>query len=125
MAHAYDDDGDDPLAREDVSTRKAARLDELRDEVRNDLGLALWGVALVGMAAALGGYTVATLRRGWMDTGESIVQAGREPGWFYGFTASFAAMALLCGVIGVQMLLHALKVRRRTARLAERIRRVK
>jgi hypothetical protein len=117
-------DDDHPLAREDVSTRKAARLKDLKEEVRDYLSLAFWGLVVLGMGGCLGWYTVATLRRGYINTGESIVYANQEPGWYYGFTVLFAGMALLCAVIGVQMVLHALREHRRTARLAARLDRV-
>ncbi|HEU4881642.1 MAG TPA: hypothetical protein VFT45_05335 [Longimicrobium sp.] len=119
-----DFDDDDPLAREDVSTRKARRLDDLREEVKDALVVGFFGLAMLGMGVGVGWFTFLSLRRGYFDEGERFVYVDQEPGWFYTSTAFFAAMGLGCAVLGVQMLLHARKERRRTARLAERLRRV-
>jgi hypothetical protein len=119
-----DFDDDDLLEREDISTRKARRLDDLEHEVRDVLVVAFFGVVMLGMGVAVGWFTIVALRHGYFDEGERMVYVRQEPGWFYTSTAFFAAMGLGCAVMGVRMLLHARRERRRTARLAERLRRV-
>jgi hypothetical protein len=119
-----DFDHDDPLAREDVSTRTARRLDDLKAEVRDVFVVAGMGLGMLGMGVAVGWFTYLSLRNGYYDEGERFVYVDQEPGWFYTSTAFFAAMGLGCAVMGVRMLLHARKERRRTTRLAERLRRV-
>ena len=119
-----DFDDDDPLPREDVATRKARRLDDLKEEVRDVVFVALLGLAMLGMGVGVGWFTFLALRRGYFDEGERFVYVDQEPGWFYSSMALFAAMGLGCAVMGVRMLLHARKERRRTVRLAERLRRV-
>jgi hypothetical protein len=120
-----DPDDDDPLPREDAATRKARRLDDLDEEVRDVLVVAFFGLLMLGMGVAIGWFMIVALRHGYFDQGDRMVYVRQEPGWFYTSTAFFAAMGLGCAVTGVRMLLHARKERRRTARLAERLRRVK
>jgi hypothetical protein len=118
------DPDDDALTREDIFTRKAERLDQLREEVRNSLYVAVWGLIMLAMGVAAGWFTLVSMRRGYFDEGERMVYVDQERGWFYTSNAFFAALGLGCAVLGGQMLLHARKERRRNARLAERLRRV-
>lgn len=121
MIDPYDDDG---FEREDIFTRKAAREDRLREEVKDSLIVALFGLAMTGMGVAGGWLVVVSLQRGYVDEGDRLVYLAEAPGDFWVSLGFVIALALGCGVLGVQMLLHARRERRRTSRLAERLRRV-
>jgi hypothetical protein len=115
--------GDD-AGREDILTRKAERLVELEYDVGSYRWVTLFGVAMLGLGGWIDWLTLVTLRDAFVDGGESIVPAGEEPGLFYAGLVLVVGMGVLCTVQGVRMLLHVRKERRRTARLAERLRRV-
>jgi hypothetical protein len=94
---------------------------EVLKELGGQLVIGLGGAVMLGFGVVMGWMTVAGLRRGYLDEGERMVYASQEPVWFYISIIFFTAMALLCGVLGAQMLQHAWSERRYTAGLARRL----
>jgi uncharacterized membrane protein len=107
---------DDPLAREAPSTRKAVRRPLLREEVWNYLFLLLAGAVMLGLGGWACWMTLTSLRRGYIDEGDSLIYAAQEPGWFYGGVVFLAAMGLFSAYLGAQMLWYARDESRITAR---------
>ncbi|WP_420127391.1 hypothetical protein [Longimicrobium sp.] len=113
---------DDEERRDDIHTRKAERLEELEYDIGSYRRVALFGVVFLAFAVWMDWLTLVWLRD--VFRGEPIVPADEEP-WsaWLGLLLGFLMIGL-CNVLGVRMLLHARTQRRRTARLAERLRRV-
>jgi hypothetical protein len=107
---------DDPLAREDASTRKAARRPLLSEEIRGYLFLLLAGAVMLGLGGWACWAALTSLRRGWFDEGESIVYAAQEPVWFYISTAFLGALGVGSAYLGAQMMWYARDESRLSAR---------
>ncbi len=107
---------DDPLARQDASTRRAARRPLLNEEARGYLFLLLAGAVMLGLGVSACWMTLTSLRRGYIDEGDSLIYAAQEPGWFYGGTAFLAAMGLFSAYLGAQMVWYARDESRLSAR---------
>lgn len=127
--HDYEDDGDheddgEPLPREDFGTRKARRLQDVKEERRDHLITGFSGLVMLVMGIILCRVAGVNLSRGWMELDtDDIVYAAQEPGWFYLFVGMMAAMGLFAGQLGARMLLHTRREMRRAARLAGRVER--
>lgn len=117
----YEDD-DDPLEREDFATRKARRLQDVKEERRDHLITGFFGLGMLVMGIILCRMAGVDLSRGWMELDtDDFVYAAQEPGWFYFFVGMMAAMGLFAGQLGARMLLHTRREMRRAARLARRV----
>lgn len=119
-------DDDDPLEREDRQSRKERRLESLREERGNFVQIALFGVAMFGVGLMLLWFVLISLQRGFidLDDGPDLLYVGEDPVDFYVSTGFMAAFSLYFLFTGAQMLLHARRETRRTARHEERLTRV-
>jgi hypothetical protein len=113
----YNDD-----RRDDIHTRKAERLEELEYDIGSYRWVALFGVVFLGFAVWMDWFILLGVRD--VLGGESILSPDEEPWSAYLGLALGLFIAVMCNVLAVRMLLHVRTQRRRTARLAERLRRV-
>lgn len=112
---------EDPTEK-DIFTRRAERLEEVEYDIGSYRWVALFGVIFLGFAFYADWLIILAVRD--LLQGESILAADEEPWSAWLGLVLGLAMAGLCNVLAVQMLLHVRTQRRRTARLAERLRRV-